>query len=78
MAQRSLVDDSSSDENEETVTTLNSVSSDDDEGLDPEEIESMRPKFSVAVADSFVEKILDLKEWLRSPWSEDSNDNINA
>ena len=34
------------------------------------EANSKRPKFSVAMPDSFVEKILDLKEWLKSPWEE--------
>ena len=77
VVQRNLVEDSSSDEEEERDTNLNSVSSDEaDEVSEPEEIESLRPKFSVAVADSFVERILDLKEWLKSPWSEDANDNI--
>ena len=63
------------------ASNLNSVSSDeaetDDDGSDLVlELESMRPRFSVAFPDSFVESILDLKEWLKSPWSEDVNDNI--
>ena len=34
------------------------------------EVNSQRPKFSVSMTDSFVESILDLKEWLKSPWEE--------
>ena len=80
--QRNFLDEGSSSEEEEvSVSNLNSVSSDeaetDDDGSDLVlELESMRPRFSVAFPDSFVESILDLKEWLKSPWSEDVNDNI--
>ena len=47
----------------------------DSESSDESEIElkwmnSQRPKFSVSMTDSFVESILDLKEWLKSPWEE--------
>ena len=35
-----------------------------------------RPKISFAVSDSSVENILNLMEWLKSPWTIDVNDNI--
>ena len=79
-----LADGSSSDEDEVMPqAALNSVSSeeaeseaeDDDFGL-PQDVISMRPKISVAVSDSFVENILNLREWLKSPWTMDVNDNI--
>ena len=80
--QRNFLDEESVSEDEEVpVANLNSVSSDEAESDDDgcgllQDIESVRPRFSVAVADSFVERILDIKEWLKSPWSEDVNDNI--
>ena len=78
-------DSSSSDDETTPVVTLNSVSSDeaesdneDDEFALPQDVISMRPKFSVAVPDSFVERIIDLREWLKNPWTDDLdvNDNI--
>ena len=77
-----IEDDSSDDDSSNQVVTLNSVSSDEAESEEEEDISgdivSMRPKFSVAVPDSFVDTILDLKEWLRNPWTDDVNDNNNS
>ena len=79
-------DSSSSDEETNPAVTLNSVSSDEAETEDeeedeyamPEDLVSMRPNFSVSIPDSFVERIIDLREWLKNPWTDnvDVNDNI--
>ena len=55
-----------------TTESSSSDSSDNESILDQENLEivAVRPKFSVIVADSFVEKIVDLKEWLKTPWEE--------
>lgn len=46
-----------------------------DEHEQPSNVVDLRPKFSVAVPGEFVEQILNLKEWLKSPWAVDDNNN---
>ena len=55
-----------------TDESSSSDSSDNESILDQENLEIVvvRPTFSVIVADSLVEKIVDLKEWLKTPWEE--------
>ena len=55
------------------------LTDDDDVDDDNDEIQdlvSLRPKFSITYPDTFVERILNLKEWIKSPWAEaDVNEN---
>ena len=37
--------------------------------------QSERPQFSVTVPGEFVEQILNIKEWLKSPWALESDPN---
>ena len=46
-----------------------------DEHEQPCNVVGMRPTFSVAIPGEFVEQILNLREWLKSPWAVDDNNN---
>ena len=49
---------------------------DDDDNDEIQDLVSLRPKFSITYPDTFVERILNLKEWIKSPWAEaDVNEN---
>ena len=50
---------------------------DADEYLHPSNIVTNRPAFSVTFEGQFVEKILNLREWLKSPWVLESDCNNN-
>ena len=50
---------------------------DADEYLQASNVMDQRPKFSVTFQGQFVEKIMDIKEWLKSPWVEDNDYNNN-
>ena len=47
------------------------ASQDFDEHAQQANIISERPRFSVSNSESFIEQILDLREWLKSPWVAD-------
>ena len=54
------------------------VLTDDEDNEDDEipELVSSRPKFSITYPDTFVERILNLKEWIKSPWAEIENEEV--
>ena len=57
----------------EVQDELDAIVLTDDEDNDDDEIQelvSSRPKFSITYPDTFVERILNLKEWIKSPWAE--------
>ena len=41
----------------------------------PSNLLQERPQFSVTVPGEFVEQILNIKEWLKSPWALESDPN---
>ena len=51
--------------------SLEEPSQDFDEHAQQANIISERPRFSVSNSESFIEQILDLREWLKSPWVAD-------
>ena len=55
--------------------------SDEEETIDEHEqasnLISVRPGFSVVIQNDFVEQITDLREWLKTPWVVDNNNNAD-
>ena len=73
---RDYIDSSDSDEDIASKST-EADSDDDDDYISSNNVVSARPSFSVSVQDGFIENILNLKEWFKSPWIlEDENQNI--
>ena len=63
----------------EVQDELDAIVLTDDEDNDDDEIQelvSSRPKFSITYPDTFVERILNLKEWIKSPWAEIENEEV--
>ena len=54
---------------------------DEEEAIDEHEqasnLISVRPGFSVVIQNDFVEQITDLREWLKTPWVVDNNNNAD-
>ena len=47
----------------------------DDVYLHPSNVYDVRSNSSVSLEDGFIEQILDIKEWMKSPWVEDEFEN---
>ena len=67
--------ESSDSESEVEIEDMEEVDEDLDEHEQPCNVVNLRPTFSVAIPGEFVEQILNLREWLKSPWAIDDNNN---
>ena len=63
-----LIDNSDSEEEEN-----NNQEEEVDEDEQPSNLLQERPQFSVTVPGEFVEQILNIREWLKSPWALESD-----
>ena len=64
------IDNSDSEEEEN-----NNLEEDVDVDEQPSNLLQERPQFSVTVPGEFLEQILNIKEWLKSPWALESDPN---
>ena len=71
----SLQVESSSSEEEEVTDIVDVESEEVDEYEHVSNLVNIRPQYSVVCEGEFVERIMDLKEWLKSPWIADYNNN---
>ena len=71
----SLQVESSSSEEEEVTDIVDVESEEVDEYEHVSNLVNIRPQYSVVCEGEFVERIMDLKEWLKSPWTADYNNN---
>ena len=70
---------SESDEEESSFEAfVNDEESEEDEYAAPSNVVNVRPSFSVTFQGEFVERIVNLKEWLKSPWVTDDEVNNNS
>ena len=50
---------------------------DEDQFAQVEDLVDVRPKYSISYPGEFVEQIVNLREWLKSPWVLDDNNNVH-
>ena len=50
---------------------------DQDQFAQVEDLVDVRPKYSISYPGEFVEQIVNLREWLKSPWVLDDNNNFH-